>query len=191
MAVTIEDENFGKTFEKISVKEMGNKEFEQCKFINCEFVGSDFKHSSFIDCEFIDSNLTLIKVHSTKFQDVIFRKSKIAGVNFSNCAKFGLSFEFDTCYLKHCDFSELNLPKLKAEKCQFEGVDFDHVNLKESNFRKSNFIDSSFQNCNLSESGFLGADGYLINPAINNVMKARFDYPGLLGLLRDFGIKFE
>lgn len=180
---------FGEEIKGLKKTDLENKEFSNCYFIDCDFTGSNFRKSTFKNCKFEKCNLTLIKNDSTSFDKIEFIDSKIIGVRFDRFRKENLSFNFKNCFLKQCSFNDLQIPETKFIKCSLEGVDFEETNLEGANFRESLFQDCSFENCILKESVFLKAKGFIINPTINNLQKARFSKDSLYGLVKEFGIR--
>jgi uncharacterized protein YjbI with pentapeptide repeats len=69
--------------------------------------------------------------------------------------------------------------------------DFKEVDLTEANFAGSVFRDTLFHQANLQKADFRSAQNYSIDPRNNNVNKARFAQPDVLGLLAPFGILVE
>ena len=52
-------------------------------------------------------------------------------------------------------------------------------------------LPASFDRTNLEKADLRTANNYTIDPAINRVKKARFAYPGVLGLLRNYDLRID
>ena len=60
-----------------------------------------------------------------------------------------------------------------------------------ANFQNVSFKDTSFSKCNLSFSDFRGADDYNIDIYNNNLTKAKFSFPAVIGLLSSINIEID
>jgi uncharacterized protein YjbI with pentapeptide repeats len=187
----LDNENYDKRFEKLNEKDLSGKLFENCQFIKCKFIGTDVSNASFINCTFDESELTMCKTANSKFNEVFFVASKIVGMDLSLINKQFVGMSFSKCVLKHCNFSNLSIPKTKFIKSDIDGCDFLDCDLKESKFSDCDFRDCTFQNTDLRKASFKKSIGFTINPSLNKVFGAEFDYPGVLGLVKDFGIKLN
>ncbi len=183
-----EIENIDKIFTKSKDKHLDKKKFEDCRFLNCNFVGTDFRDTYFIDCIFENCDLSLAKINGAKIHRVEFIGCKLAGWNFSRVNKILLSVDFDKCKIQQSDFSDIKLKNKKFIHCDVSDTDFSGCDLSGSNFHKTKFKNCFFQNCDLRECDFSKAEDFVINPLSNKLRKAKFDYPGVLGLVSEFGI---
>jgi uncharacterized protein YjbI with pentapeptide repeats len=111
------------------------------------------------------------------------------GLHFEDCHPFLFEVEFKTCIL---DFSSFNLMKIKNinfENSSLVDVDFTSTDLNSAVFKNCNLSKSLFNQTNLEKADFSSAYNYSIDPEINNLKKAKFSLPGVLGLLDKHQIK--
>lgn len=179
------------TFEHVNFtkKHIKAGEYENCTFLDCDFSNSDISGLNFIDCEFKGCNLSMVLMHDTIFNNVIFTDCKMLGLQFENCNDLLLTISFFNCTLNHSLFSGIDLKKTTFEKSILHEVDFANTDLYKSVFKGCDLQNSLFVNTNLQESDFTGSFNYLIDPEINRIRKAKFDLPGVLGLLAKYDIK--
>ncbi len=182
-----------KTFEKIDYKAepLQPGEYEYCTFINCDFSSTNLSEIRFMECEFISCNLSLAKIRKTAFQDVKFRNSKMLGLQFDTCNEFGLSFSFDDCILNHASFYQTKLKKIIFKNCQIHEVDFTESNLTGSVFDNCDLMGATFENTIIKNADFRTSYNYSIDPETNQIKKAKFSLPGVIGLLDKYDIKIE
>lgn len=181
------------TFKSIDFSKFSDfaPEYSECIFMSCNFSNCNLANISFFDCRFEDCNFSMTKMENTSFKDASFRNCKIIGVDFSPCNDFLLSFQFETCILDYTFYYKKKLKKTMFKNCS----------LKEANFTDADFSLSSFLNCDLSRAVFHGtqlvradfrtAINYSIDPEVNAVKKAKFAYPGLIGLLDKYDLDIE
>ncbi len=135
--------------------------YEQCCFIQCNFNSADLSGVRFVNCRFEGCDFSLAKLKNSSLQEVKFVNCKLLGVQFSDCRKFMLELDFDSCILKLSLFSGLKLKNTR------------------------------FRNCDMQETDFRAAFNYSINPETNRLGKAKFSIPGVTGLLDTYGIIIE
>lgn len=167
------------------------KIFNQCSFESCNFIENDLTDTYFMDCKFMRCQFSLVRLDGCKLQDVVFRDSKIVGLDFSNCNTFLLRMNFHSCKIDTCNFSGLKLQNSSFESCMIINSDFFDADLTGSNFRKAQFTKTIFQNTNLSKTIFLESRGYVINPLENKIKGAYFSLPEATTLLNHLGIIIE
>ena len=88
-----------------------------------------------------------------------------------------------------CEFSDLSLKNTNLKDCEIIECEFSKCNLMGANFESSDLKNSRFQNCNLNFTSFKNAKNYSINPNENNVKKAKFSLPEIIGLLDIFDLE--
>ena len=162
--------------------------FENCKFVSSEFQNGSIAQRVFVDCTFKGCNLSLVKVLNTSFRDVIFEECKILGVDFNSCNPYGCAFEFKDCKLDNSNFFKLNLIKIRFHNCSLKEVDFSNCNLSSASFHHCDLSGAIFNHSNLEKSDFTTSSGYVIDPEINKIKKAKFSLPGIKGLLEKYDI---
>jgi fluoroquinolone resistance protein len=182
-----------KTFDKIDFREnfLTKGEYEKCTFSNCDFSGSDFSEIRFAACEFLSCNVSLVNLTNAIFNDIFFKDSKLLGLRFSDCSKFGFSVRFENCILSHSSFFKTNLKKTTFKASQLHEVDFADCDLSGSDFDHCDLAGALFENTNIEKSDFRSSFNYSINPEINRMKKAKFSLDGIRGLLDKYNIEIE
>ncbi|MBK7971269.1 MAG: pentapeptide repeat-containing protein [Bacteroidetes bacterium] len=142
----------------------------------------------FIDCTFTDCEMSLVKVHKTAFQDVIFTNCKLMGVHFDDCNHILLFFKFNKCQLDLSSFYRLKLSKTSFQDCSLKEVDFSETDLTASIFRQCDLQLAVFDNTILEKADLSTAINYIIDPDKNHIRKAIFSMPDVITLLNKYQI---
>lgn len=182
-----------KTFHQIdySEKELSGNEFIRCTFSHCEFSKCDLSENDFVDCTFEHCNLTMVKLNDTGLKDVRFSDCKVMGVDFHPCAKFMFAVEFQKCQVDYSTFFQRKMKKTRFTDCTLRETDFTETDLTEAVFHQCDLYLAAFDRTILDKADLRTANNYTIDPAINRIKKARFAYPGVLGLLRNYDIRID
>ena len=169
-----------------------SKEFEACRFLDCNFSDAVFKHCKFIDCEFIRCNLSMLVPSYSEFNDVVFKKSKLNGIDWTKISLDNLMannpFKFVESMLNDSTFFGMALVGLVASDCKLHRVDFRDGNFTRADFSASEFTGSLFNNTNLTEANFSDALEYDIDLNFNKLNNAKFSRVEALRLLTHLGI---
>lgn len=173
--------------------EIRGAEFEDCKFSRCDFSNTAFQHCRFIDCEFEDCNLKMASVEDCVFVRVQFRKTELAGINWTianwnEWASKMNSIAFEECDLKYGVFHGLELKKLKLKNCFVREANFAEANLSEGDFEGSDFAGAVFLKTDISKANFVGAKNYSLNLNDNKSKGAKFSLPEAVRLLYPLNI---
>ncbi|GGB90861.1 pentapeptide repeat-containing protein [Dyadobacter sediminis] len=160
--------------------------FEQYKFTNCTF--SDLAGIDFIDCIFQDCNISNASVKNCKISDIAFINCKLTGVNFSESKDFAFAAKFENCILDYAIFEQKKLNKSVFNNCRIHGADFTQADMSKCKLNNCDFMDTVFYNTNLAGADFSNSKNFTIDPASNNVKKAKFLASDLAGLLTRFDI---
>jgi len=166
-------------------------DFENVCFKNTNFASKSLDSFEFIECTFISCDLSMAKTENTVFTRVKFENCKLLGVNFSECSKFAFSVYFKDSVLNYCHFEKNDFRKSRFEDCLIKEAGFFDSDLSLAQFDNCDLSDSVFEGCNLSKCDFTTSNNYSISPSENNIKKAKFSYPGVLGLLNSFNIIIE
>ena len=75
--------------------------------------------------------------------------------------------------------------------CKLEEVDFTEADLSSSVFDNCDLSKTIFENTILQKVDFRTAYNYSINPEKNNIKKAKFSLPEVMGLLNNYDIEIE
>ena len=185
-----DDYHAGKRFEGIDFSglPLSGHTFEACAFSSCRFRETSLARVSLISCTLEECELVLATLENATVNAVAFRKSKLVGVNFSDCNRFGFSPSFDDCLLESAVFYGNGLKKARFANSKIRNSDFIEVDLRESSFEGSSLEGSSFQKCNLERADFRAAFDYAIDPATNKLARARFTLPEAQSFLGFLGI---
>jgi fluoroquinolone resistance protein len=182
-----------KTFsnKNFSEKKITGREFDRCIFTNCDFSSCSISQSDFIDCLFDNCNFSMANLNHSGLKNCDFINSKLVGMDFSVCNDFLFSVNFKNCQLDYSTFFQKKMKKTKFIECSLKEVDFSEVELTESIFMTCDLLGAVFENTILVKADLRGALNYNIDPEQNKIKKAKFAYPGLIGLLDKYEIIIE
>lgn len=183
----------GQNFETLDFRQqpLERGEYENCVFWNCNFEYADVSGFSFNDCEFIGCNLSMVKLVSTAFREVVFKECKMFGFLFNDCNEFGLSFKFDHCLLNNSVFYKTSVKKTFFAHSKLTDVDFTECDLSNSIFNNCDFSGAVFDKTNLEKADFRTSVNYSINPSQNRLKKAKFSRSEIHGLLYCLDIEID
>lgn len=182
-----------RTFEKVSYsgQQVYDRSFERCTFIRCDLARSDLKKSRFVECVFVACDLTMVKLTGVRMQQVVFRDSKLLGVDFSACSEMLFQVAFDGCVLDHSVLTGMNLRRTRFDHCSMKGVDLERADLGEAVLRECDLLDAVFGATQLRGADLTAAYNFRIDPERNLVKGARFSLQGAVGLLLKYGVLIE
>jgi fluoroquinolone resistance protein len=180
-----------KTFTDITYaqKVTRNTEFNNCIFKGCDLTDSEFALCKFIDCVFENCNLSMIKWNRSTLNNVVFKGSKLLGINFSQSEDFLFSVRFESCMLDYSSFMSKKLPKTTFIKSSLKEVTFTEAILAGSVFDDCNMNGAVFNRTDLTGVNFSTAQNVIIDPELNTMTKAIFSMGELEGLLLKYNIK--
>ena len=110
------------------------------------------------------------------------------GLRFDACNGIGLSFTFDNCTLDHSSFYQLKIKRSVFKNTGFKEADFSETDISESVFLNCDLAGAVFDNTNLEKSDLRTSYNYSIDPENNRIKRAKFSFPGVMGLLDKYGI---
>ncbi|MGI9274419.1 MAG: pentapeptide repeat-containing protein [Endozoicomonas sp.] len=190
-----DSEYLSKTFAglDLSGQRLVSKEFDGCTFIDCDFSEAVFEKCRFIDCQFEKCNLSLVRLNYSKFIDVIFKSSKLIGVDWTKAAWANIlpssPVGFSKCIINDSSFFGLELREIAMEECKAHDVDFREGDFRDGVFDYTDFAGSLFSNTNLSSASFAEAANYDIDVNLNTVREAKFTRLEAVRLLNSLGIE--
>ncbi len=184
-----EDQTFHQL--NFSEQEISGNEYLRCTFSHCDFSKSDLSGNDFVECTFEHCNLTMVKLNDTGLKDVRFFDCKVMGVDFHPCSKFMFAIEFRKCQVDYSSFFQRKMKKCRFTDCSLRESDFTETDLTEAVFHQCDLHLAAFDRTILDKADLRTASDYTIDPAINRIKKARFAYPGVLGLLRSYDIRID
>lgn len=178
-----------KTLDKFELTKQ--EEFSNILFKNSDFTSKELNAIEFTDCTFENCDFSMTQLNNVVLTRIKFDNCKLLGIDFSKCSKFAFSVNFTNCILNYSHFNKNNLGKVNFTNCQIKEANFFDTDLSKANFNNSDLQNTIFERCQLVNADFRNARNYIINPTENNIKKARFDFPGVLGLLQHFDIVIE
>ncbi|HAP43318.1 MAG: hypothetical protein A2087_03575 [Spirochaetes bacterium GWD1_61_31] len=178
------------TFVKLDFSELSllGREFSACVFNDCNFTGSNLSGSTFEDCRFVGCNLSNPILENSRLIDLRFAGCKVVGLRLFTCRQLAFDLQFDACKLSVCNFSDVKMKKSKFTACQIDECYFQNSYLPEADFTASSFRNTLFSQADLQKANFRRASGYSIDPRLNNIRRAVFSVPAVLGLIDCFDI---
>ncbi len=192
--IEFQDDTFAEEFRglDLSSEEIISKEFDDCTFVNCDFSEARFRHCIFEDCRFIKCNLSVLKVDSSRFSNVVFEESKLSGIDWTKAAYSDIlpdaPYTFINCILDYSSFYGLALQTLVMRTCKAYDVDFRESDLLQADFRETDFTDTLFRHTNLAGTDFTLAENYTIDIRINTITGAKFSRYEAFSLLEGLEI---
>ena len=171
--------------------DLSNLVFRDCLFVECDFSGSKFGRSQFSGCDFKRCNFSNAKLYDTKLSEVNFNACKLAGIYFSDCNQLLFSINLVGCKAAYCNFQGMDMKGSRFAESDLSDCVFEGADLKRTDFSKSELKGADFSRANLESADFRGAMEYQIDPQITRVMKAKFNYPDVLSLLKSFNVIVE
>jgi fluoroquinolone resistance protein len=165
--------------------------FENCIFQSCHFNEMSLAKAGFFSCKFINSEIVLTKIEQATLNSVVFIDSKIMGLIFADCNKFGFSIQFENCLIDNTVYYLNNFKKGKFINCHIRNTDFTECDMREIDFSNSKFEKTSFKKCNLEKADFRTSSNYGIDPFDNRIKKAKFSLPEAESFLGFLGIEIK
>lgn len=182
-----EDQQFDSV--DFSLKPLSVGVYEGCSFSHCNFAEAELSGMQFIDCVFKNCNLSMIKTIDTSFNGVKFEYCKMLGINFETCNRSLFKPMFTRCVLNYSSFYQCNLRKARFPNCVFQETDFTEADCREAVFADCDLSNAKFERTILEKADLRTAMNYSIDPELNKIRKAKFSYPGLMGLLDKYDIE--
>ncbi|MEZ0610573.1 pentapeptide repeat-containing protein [Fibrella sp. WM1] len=166
-----------------------NDEYELCTFTRCTFTNADLSKRAFYDCTFTDCTFVGAKLNRTALREVTFVGCDLTGLRFDHCDPFLLALRFKRCTLTKASFEKLSLKETYFGQSVMHRVDFTQTDLTEAVFDECDLDGARFDYTVLERADFRTARHYALDPERNRLKKARFAWPGLVGLLVKYGIE--
>lgn len=166
-------------------------EYEHCSFMNCIFSSTNLSGFSFTDCVFDHCDLSMTALRNSSFRDVQFKHCKLLGVRFDECNSFLLSFSFEDCLLNFASFYKLKLKNIQFINCKMEETEFAEADLSNAAFINCDLQKAVFDRTNLEQADLRSSYNFSINPATNNINKAKFSLQNITGLLDAYNISID
>jgi uncharacterized protein YjbI with pentapeptide repeats len=181
------------TFTKIDYtdKNISNREYDACAFIDCDFSKCDLTNIDFVDCKFENCNFSMVKFINTGLKNASFTGCKLLGCDFTRCNDFLLSFYFEKCFLDYSSFHRKKIIKTIFKDCAIKEVDFSYTDLTGSNFLNCDLTRTIFQHTILEKVDFRTANNFYFDLEMNKIKKAKFSSLGVIGLLEKYQIVIE
>ena len=169
-------------------------DFVDCVFEDCKFVDCSLENCSFSECVFRSCLIANVKVQEVGMLLAMFKDSALVGVQWRDFQSGIVSFplqKLENCRLKYNDFEKMSFKKFDFSRSSIIDSAFVDCNLSESDFKDCDLKNTEFVGCDLKKSDSRRAKGYNIAPMSNRIKGAKFSYPDVLGLMKDFEIEIE
>lgn len=182
-----------KNFEGVDFSEnkLTKGEYENCIFNNCIFSNCDLSNVNFIECIFENCDFSMAEISAAVFRDVLFKTSKLLGLNFEHCNNLLISMDFKSCQLNLSSFYQLNLKNTTFKDSSLQEVDFTETDLTGSTFSNCNLSGAIFNKSILNKADFRTSYNFSIDPEINQIRKAKFSLAEIPGLLNKYDIEID
>ena len=185
----IQDKKFDKV--DLAIKELAIADYENCVFTNCDLSNAELSQRVFLECEFNACNLSTATITKTGLKNVKFKDCKLLGLHFENCDQFLFEVDFENCFLNLSSFYKLKIKKTRFINSNLSEVDFTEADLTSSLFDNCELAGARFERTILEKADLRTSRNYSIDPELNKIKKARFSYPGVLGLLSKYEIDID
>ena len=117
--------------------------------------------------------------------------SEMASVDFGQCEALGFSVDFRHSKLDNCSFRKRKMSGTPFSKSVLNDCFFTESDLTGASFDDCSLPGTVFDRCTLKGADFRSASEFAIDPAQNNLRKAKFSTYNLAGLLSGYGIVIE
>jgi fluoroquinolone resistance protein len=169
---------------------VAGKEFQRCVFRRCKLPQSRWPETRLEDCVFEDCDLTRMAPQALACRGVIFKGSKLMGVEWSGLGALP-DLAFDGCDLRYASFVELRLRALKLVGCLAREANFLAVDLTEADFSGSDLTGSTISGCTLTKANFSRSSGVFFDPEKNKCKGARVAVEAAVSLMQSHGVVVE
>ncbi len=182
-----------KNFVKVNFTEnpLPGGEYEDCLFDHCDLSRADLTGIRFTECIFRDCNLSSARLAQTVLRDVQFENCKLLGLHFDHCDHFLFSASFRHCNMRLCSFYQVKMKKTRFADCDLQETDFTEADLSWAILENCDLSLARFENTVLEKADLRTARNYSIDPELNRIKKAKFSFPGVLGLLGKYDIEMD
>lgn len=172
-----------------------HKTFECCRFVDSQFNHARFTQCKFVDCDFQACDLSTAEFDKSVLVDVVFSDSKLTGIDWNKLnwptVVIHPPFALYQSDLSYSSFYGLNMEHIIIQACKAYDVDFRGANLTHADLTLTDFEKAQFVQTKLYAADFTEALHYCIDPNENDIRKAIFSMPDVLGLLQHFDIQIK
>lgn len=119
---------------------------------------------------------------------MVFRESKLVGVDFTEINSIFTNFSFEESRLTYSNFSSLKMPGSVFRGSVLKGVDFVEADLTGADFRGVEFSDCRIHQAKCERADFRNSLGFVIDPRVTPIRGAKFSFDGALTLLSAFEV---
>ena len=110
---------------------------------------------------------------------------------FNLCSDFLFAVSFENCILDLSSFYKVKLTNTGFKNCKLQEVDFVEADLTRAVFDNCDLNGANFENTILEKADFRTAYNYAMDPGVNNLRKAKFSFPAVVGLLNKYEIEIS
>lgn len=170
---------------------VGQREFENYRFIGFDLTQADLSGRRFSDCLFENCNLAGAKLANAALQNVAFEGCKLIGLQFEACRDMLFGVHFDQCQLDYASFWGKAMPLTRFVGCSLREANFTQTDLSGAVFQECELLDTIFTQTNLTGTDFTTARNIALDPELNQLKQARFVAASLPGLLTKYQLVIE
>ncbi len=168
--------------------ELGGKELYRCTFRQVRLQETRWRRTRLEDCVLEDSDLTRIDPAGLALSGVVFRRSKLLGVDFTDLGA-NPDLRFEECNLEYAVFRRTNLRKTKLLGSNLRGATFVDCDLVEADLSGSDLSGASFEQCRLRKADLGSAHGAYVDPARNEIKDLRISVESAVLLAQALGLR--
>lgn len=172
-----------------TLSDLADDVYENCVFEYCSF--EDIGSIIFVGCSFNLCNMSNARVNGATLNQCIFHQCKLLGIHFEDFNQSLFQITARDTDFSYSTFTDTNLSKMSLSECRWHDVDFTNTNLSGSILKSGDFLGAKFESTNLEKATMLGSQNYKLDPKINKITGAFFNYPEVLSLLDTFKIHIE
>ena len=174
--------------QSISTISLQEDVFERCIFDGIDLSYRQLDRCRFIDCTFKNVDLSMVQWAKSQLQSVLFKDSKLMGVDFTSCTTLLFSVSFTRCDLSMSKFAHLDISRTIFKECQLYGSDFYRSNAHHCTFDTCQLKDSLFESTNLSYADLSSSYGLYIDPQKNDLNRTKVSVEQALQFAQAFNI---
>lgn len=168
--------------------DLGGKELYRCTFRQVRLQETRWRRARLEDCVLEDSDLTRIDPAGLALSGVVFRRSKLLGVDFTDLGA-NPDLRFEECNLEYAVFRRTNLRKTKLLGSNLRGATFVDCDLVEADLSGSDLSGASFEQCRMRKADLGGAHGAYVDPTRNEIKDLRISVESAVLLAQALGLR--
>lgn len=168
--------------------DLGGKELYRCTFRQVRLQETRWRRTRLEDCVLEDSDLTRLDPAGLALSGVVFRRSKLLGVDFTDLGA-NPDLRLEDCNLEYAVFRRTNLRKTKILGSNLRGATFVDCDLVEADLSGSDLSGASFEQCRMRKADLGSAHGAYVDPARNEIKDLRISVESAVLLAQALGLR--